>query len=58
MTTAPPDTSRPSRMFSFEISEEMLGIISTALAAQPYRIVAQVISEMQRQITEQLQDKS
>lgn len=59
MTTAPQDTSQPfsGRMLRFEVSEEMLAVISTALAAQPYRMVAAVIAEMQRQVTKQLQDK-
>lgn len=42
------------RTLKFELTEEMLAIVSTALAAQPYRVVAATIAEMQRQVDEQL----
>lgn len=40
-------------MFKFEFSEQMVGIIGEALAAQPFKISAPVIAEMQRQIDAQ-----
>lgn len=43
------------RTFKFELSEDMITVISRALAAQPYHLVHATIAEMNRQVEEQVQ---
>ncbi len=40
-------------MLKFELSEQMVAVISNALANGPYAQVAPVVAEMNKQITEQ-----
>jgi hypothetical protein len=44
-------------MFRFELSEPMTMVIVNALSNQPFREVAQVITELQRQINSQMQTR-
>lgn len=40
-------------IFKFELSEQMLAVISQALGNAPYSQAAPVVAEMQRQVDEQ-----
>ena len=40
-------------MLKLELSEQMVAIIGEALSAQPYKIVAPVLNELQKQIDAQ-----
>ncbi len=44
-------------MLKFELSEQMVAVISNALANGPYGQVAPVVAEMQKQINEQKAEK-
>lgn len=40
-------------MYKLELSEQMMGVIASALGSHPYREAAPVIHELQRQINNQ-----
>jgi hypothetical protein len=42
-------------MLKFELSDQMVAIIGAALGKQPYDMVAEVITELQKQINAQTQ---
>lgn len=44
-------------MIKLELPEQMVLLIANVLRDQPYKLVCDVLTEMQRQITEQRQPK-
>lgn len=44
-------------MFRFELSPQMISVISQALGNAPYSVAAPVVTELQRQINEQQKEE-